>query len=679
MSRRLGLGVAVIWLLATAVDRLWWTQQSGVPAWDQADYLNSALDHGRALGLLPGGGWNGWSALLDLSPKIPPLASLVNGTVMAVSGDAPADAAWSLSLWHGLLLLAVAGWGYRLRGEGLALLACLLTALTPALLDLRTDYVLEMPLAAMVTLALWRLAVWCDPSTGGRWGQVCWATVAALAAVLVKQSALLALAPAGLWAAWITLRRRGVWRRQALVLPLLGSAMVLPWLRHNWITSLGGTNRAVFESAAREGDPGLLSLEGWLWYSRLLPEQLGWVLLVVGVSGLVLWWVQRSRTSGDDGWCWRWLLINLLAAWLLTNLSPNKGDRYIAPLLPALLLLLSRGWWQWGMWLQQWRPRWSAPLLGMGLLACVPAGWSLQSERLQDRPRGPLQALVQAAGGADPAAEPRTVIVVPSTPDLNQHNVSFYGRRGGGRLVGRQLGGSRRDRAPVLARAEWVVLAEGDQGSVRKAARKLDRAVRSSAVFEQVQRFPRPKGGSYSLWRRRSDRPASLGFAAAFPALAAGLASGPSGLDPVFSAVAVEHMLDGHFLYRQQVAGQAQQQLAINPEDAQARWSLALLAVLANRPGEAADQFAALQRLDPQSPWPAAYRSVVLLAGWMPWAASTVADQAASQQKNSVLVALADLSAVLGGAVWRLPSAISSVPTAVKLVEGALNQPQDSN
>ena len=299
---RFWFGVAVIWLLATAVDRLWWTQQSGVPAWDQADYLNSALDHGRALGLLPGGGWNGWLALLDLSPKIPPLASLVNGTVMAISGDAPADAAWSLSLWHGLLLLAVAGWGLRLRGEGLALLACLLTALAPALLDLRTDYVLEMPLAAVVTLALWRMSVWCDPRTGGRWGQVVWATVAALAAVLVKQSALLALAPAGGWAAWIALRRRGAWLRQALVLPLLASGLILPWLRHNWITSLGGTNRAVFESAAREGDPGLLSLESWLWYPRLLPEQLGVVLLVVGVSGLLLWCAQRSRTAGDDGW-----------------------------------------------------------------------------------------------------------------------------------------------------------------------------------------------------------------------------------------------------------------------------------------------------------------------------------------------------------------------------------------
>ena len=102
-------GVALIWLLATIVDRLWWTLQVGVPAWDQADYLNSALDHGRALGQLPGGVWQGWNALLDLSSKIPPLASFVNVSVMAVSGGAPDQAAWSFSLWHGLLIMAFAG------------------------------------------------------------------------------------------------------------------------------------------------------------------------------------------------------------------------------------------------------------------------------------------------------------------------------------------------------------------------------------------------------------------------------------------------------------------------------------------------------------------------------------------------------------------------------------------
>ena len=139
---------------------------------------------------------------------------------------------------------------------------------------------------------------------------------------------------------------------------------------------------------------------------------------------------------------------------------------------------------------------------GVALVRCwaaglCAAGWSHQLHRFEDRPRGPVEALVEAAGGADPSRPPATLIVVPSTSDLNQHNVSFYGRRRGGQTVGRQLGGSREDREPVLARAEWVVLAEGNQGSVRKAARRLDKAVRSSGVFEPVQSFERP-GGSYS-------------------------------------------------------------------------------------------------------------------------------------------------------------------------------------
>ncbi|QNI83525.1 dolichyl-phosphate-mannose-mannosyltransferase family protein [Synechococcus sp. RS9907] len=677
---RFWASVALIWVLSTLVDRLWWTLQTGVPAWDQADYLNSAMDHGRALGLLPGGGWQGWQALLDLSPKIPPLASLVNGSVMALSGDAPEQAAWSLSLWHGLLLVVMAGWGRRLQGDGLALIACLLAALTPAFLDLRTDYVLEMALVASCSLAIWRLGVWCDPKSGGRWGQAWGCTLAAIAAVLVKQSALLVLVPAGLWAAGIAVRRGGPWLRQALLLPLLTAVLIGPWLRHNWITSLGGTNRAVFESAAREGDPGVFSLASWLWYPRLLPEQLGPVLLVVGLSGLLLWCWQRRQPSGDNAWSWRWLLINLVVAWVLTTLSPNKGDRYIAPLLPSLLLLLARGWWQWGHWFEARRSRLVWPLFGAGLLACVPAGWSHQLHRFEDRPRGPVEALVEAAGGADPSTSPATLIVVPSTSDLNQHNVSFYGRRHGGQTVGRQLGGSRQDREPVLARTEWVVLAEGNQGSVRKAARRLDQAVRSSGVFELVHQFERPKGGSYSLWRRNATHPiAGPSFAERFPELAAGLSAGPVGLDPVFAQVGQEHMLDGHFSYREPVRSEALAALAQDPDAVQPRWTLALLAVLENRPAQAAEQFEALQRLLPDNPWPAAYRSVVNLAGWNPWQAAAAADGAGVS--NPVLEALGDLSGVLSGAVWRIPAAMTSVPAAVTAVEQALepasNQDQD--
>ena len=300
--------------------------------------------------------------------------------------------------------------------------------------------------------------------------------------------------------------------------------------------------------------------------------------------------------------------------------------------------------------------------------------------RLIQGHQGPLDAIVRRAGGVDPQSQPVTLIVVPSTPDLNQHNVSYYGRREGGRLVGRQLGSSKSDVKPVLEQAQWVLLAEGRQGSVRGSAEKLDRAVRMSGVFVRVETFPRPQGGTYSLWHRDSNSVKPVLFQERFPALAAGLSQGPTGLDAVFSSIAVEHMLDGHFLYREPLKKQALSRLATNPADKEARWTLALLAVLANRPSEAAKQFAALEALLPENPWPSAYRSVVTLAGWNPWGASSVAAAARLRHNDPpVLAGLDAISAVLGGALWRLPEAVQSLPPAVRDVEKSLGSQENTS
>ena len=95
------ISVLFIWILSTLADRIWWDLYSKVPSWDQADYLNSALDHARALSFLGEDVSSDFSSFLDKSPKIPPLASVINGAIIAFAGDAPHEAAWSLSLWNG--------------------------------------------------------------------------------------------------------------------------------------------------------------------------------------------------------------------------------------------------------------------------------------------------------------------------------------------------------------------------------------------------------------------------------------------------------------------------------------------------------------------------------------------------------------------------------------------------
>ncbi|MCY4359322.1 MAG: glycosyltransferase family 39 protein, partial [Cyanobacteria bacterium MAG APA_bin_95] len=151
-------------------DRAWLAADQAIPAWDQADYLNSAVDHGRALGLLPGGEWRGWRELLLLSPKIPPLASLVHGTVMAVAGESPDQASWALALWHGVLLLVLDGWARQLHSPPLALVALLLAAIVPGLVFLRVNFTLDLPLTAVTTAALGWLWRWQRPYPHGGLG-----------------------------------------------------------------------------------------------------------------------------------------------------------------------------------------------------------------------------------------------------------------------------------------------------------------------------------------------------------------------------------------------------------------------------------------------------------------------------------------------------------------------------
>jgi 4-amino-4-deoxy-L-arabinose transferase-like glycosyltransferase len=664
-----------LWAGATLADRLWLAADGRLPSWDQADYLNSALDHGRALGLLSGGGWQGWGHLLDLSPKIPPLASLIDGSVMAISGDTADQASWSLSGWHGLLLLVVACWGRQLGGQGFGLLAASLVALAPALTALRVDYTLDIPLAASTTLALWLLGRWqAPPPAGGRWRQAMLAALAVAGALLVKQSALLLVALPSLWAALSSLgQRRRRW--QALVALLIVLGLLLPWLHHNWITTLGGTNRAVIESAAAEGDPSPLSLASLLWYPRLWPQQLGLPILVPAFAGglLALWRgrgqlrARRRRPLRALPPGWAWLIGCTLAGALATTLSPNKDARYIAPVLPLLLLLLARGWWQLGLELQRLGgPALSASLLGGGLLAA--AATTAQSaiaaiERPEPSPIPAAIARLRAAVGDAPT----TLLVVPGSPDLNEQTVSYLGRLGGGQIEARRLGRQRHEHPLVLERSNWILLATGDQGTNRPPSRELSLKVRRDSRFTRLGSWPWSEGRHVELWQRRGG--GAPRFDPQFIALARGMERGPEGLATLFARIGPEHQLDGHFLYQQRVRAWARQRLERNPQDGDALWSLALLATLNNRPGEAEGWYSRLIELQPTNPWPAAYRAVVQMADWRPGAAVSGLDQAPETVRQQPVVgALADLSAVLSGRLWRLDDLRRQLPPAIEEV-----------
>ena len=122
-------------------------------------------------------------------------SQIINGAVIAFAGDAPHQAAWSLSFWNGFLIFNIASWGLYLRGQKYSLFCVLISAFSPFLFQLRSDYVLELPLISAITFYLFHLGRWSDKSIGGKWIQLLIATFACSFSLLIKQSSLLVIIP----------------------------------------------------------------------------------------------------------------------------------------------------------------------------------------------------------------------------------------------------------------------------------------------------------------------------------------------------------------------------------------------------------------------------------------------------------------------------------------------------
>jgi hypothetical protein len=349
-----------------------------------------------------------------------------------------------------------------------------------------------------------------------------------------------------------------------------------------------------------------------------------------------------------------------------------------------VILLLARGWWQIGLGLQgRWGRPATAGLLGAGLLAAATDVGLSQAKAIQRQDPAPLQEVIlelrQRVGDA-----PITLLVVPGSPELNEQNVTSFGLLQGGRILGRRLGRRREEHAAVLEGSEWILLATGDQGTNRRFSRKLSHRVRADGRFVKVRSWPWSENREVELWQRRGASPAQGGepprgepprFDREFIRLARGMERGPAGLAKVFERIGPEHQLDGHFLYQERVRTWAEQRLKQDPRDADALWSQALLATLRNRPAEAARWYGQLEALQPANPWPAAYRAVVLMAGWNPGEARKVLEATTEAvRRQPVVQGLLDLSRLLSGNPLAAGSLRRSLPEAIGAVEQSLGE-----
>lgn len=528
------LSLGVMWLLAAGSDRLWLTLDQSPPAWDQADYLTQALTYWQAL---QQGQWlspNWWHDLWLLSTKIPPLTFIAAVPLLNGFGPGADQTILVQLLFSAVLMLSAYGLGKQLFTHQIGVWAAGLCLLLPGLYHYRLQFLLDYPLAAMVTLCFFCLTGWRQSwlaskhSTSAWWGGWPWAIAFGVTlglALLIKQPALLFLGIPILW-----LGVRVLWQRAWGYLLQLGLALGLssiiwfPWYRTNWLLILTAGKRATLDAAVLEGDPPLQSWAAWTYYWHELPNLISWPLLVIPLAGILLyrglsWFVNlRAAELGRERPIWGWLLLFLVGAYGLASLNVNKDARYILPCLPVLALILADGLNQLQDWWGQ-RLRWGVAGLGVFLMALnlYPLGGFAQAITGTLSPQAqtytnwwntwPHQQVIDAMITAMPYRR-LTLGVLPSTSELNQHNFNYYGALANFQVYGRQVGVEPDQVSQDGRSLPWYLVKTGEQGSLRTEARQeaqsaLVQEVETSPDFILARDWSLPDEDTLKLYRRR--------------------------------------------------------------------------------------------------------------------------------------------------------------------------------
>jgi len=497
-----------LWLGSALIDALWIQQHQAPPAWDQGDHLSRAFGIWQVLSSPAplSGLW--WHDLWAQAPSYRgPLTYVLSAPLFALLGPNFASAMASGAVFNGLLLLSSYGLGRQIHSRSAGLWAATFCALAPALLNQRTDYLIDLSLTAVLTLAWWLLSRW---RWSARWG---WAVAAGAglgAVVLTRPTGLVLLWLPLLLLVLIALRRRQ--RRsllQGLLVVLVAWALAWPWFSQNWLTILSTINKARQWGVAYQEGLEANSLEGWLYYPKLLPTMLGSALTAVVLAGATLALLQSKRrpwASKPAGW-WLWWLSFPLGGLLVCVLMSSKDFRFVLPLLPQFALLL-------GILVAQVQQRWATlwktaiVILGFSGVAWNQFGWGADltgfpSHRPNPESGWPLEQIVATIRETSPH-QLSTLAVLPDSERLNAFNLEAEGHRQQARVAARQTVAPKERSEEELSNFDWFLLKGGDQGvmSDERQARQSELVLQSPA-FHEAGRWDLPDGSTAVLMRRR--------------------------------------------------------------------------------------------------------------------------------------------------------------------------------
>ena len=518
--------------------------RDGLPlGWDEAYHIGLALETADRIT----GESTAESGLLDVSAYYPPLTYCL-AAPFAVFVNRSVDAL--LLVQVGLLLLAVGatyGIGKQVADARVGLLSAWMLATAPIVFGCGRTFLLDVPLTALVALALWALLAFIEDPSPRR--AVLLGVLTGLA-MLCKWTAFIFLL--GPLLAFLHERGRGrplahplvyihdawralatLWREhQAVIWGLAAAVLVavvvsMPWyLQHtHYVIATFAGDPVATGIFARPGTSESLGHLKWLGYhvAALGSNQLHLLPALLVVAGVCL----KPRTASP-------LRVALIYGWLLAfavfTWIPLKDPRFMMPGLPVLIVAgcdalmrlqprrlrqaviafsLVLGCLQWGMTSYRWFSDRNVMMqTPIGQVTVWGPGWHGNAIHIDED--WPLEALIAAVPPGKPEA-PRQITVLSNHIYLQQSNLQVAANMRRIPLEFKYIHNVGRPIEEIAQHAAWMIAKTGDVGPRFSAKgvpelveRLLDPGDPLGQRVEPVLRLPLPDGSEAVVLRAKT-------------------------------------------------------------------------------------------------------------------------------------------------------------------------------
>lgn len=528
----------LIWSLGFIIDRIWFSLDNTIPAWDPSEYLNGVMVYKEALKNphFFDGSW--WREFWLLSNKIPPLMYILTAPFFLILGASVDHGNLVLSLFSLILLVSIFYLGILFFNPKIALFACLLVQLIPALYYYRLEFLLDYPLTVIVTFSFTCLSYWYFTKTKSSWWLAVLLGISFGLGVILKQTfAFFLFLP--ICFAFISLFIYKKWEKltQLITSFIIATFIFFPWYRTNWLLIFTSGKRATIDSAILEGDPALNTLQAWTFYGEVLPYLLSWHLLIIPficviylalkyltnksakftniVTFIQYNFYQNQVNIKNDNYSLTslitiWLGMFLIGGYLLSSLNINKDARYILPLLPVFTLILSALIYSYqaiGSKLLKLFTIFLALILMV--LNLFPLGGEIFTKKLSPKmqhfpymsEKWETSEIIPTTINTTPYLR-SNIGILPSTAEINQHNITFFGSIPSFKVFGRQVGVQEKFVSQDVNSLDWFVTKTGYQGSIPDAQKTTVELVENNGDFGIVNQWQLPDESDLKLYHR---------------------------------------------------------------------------------------------------------------------------------------------------------------------------------